>query len=36
MIPILNPDGVCGGNYRMDPQGFNLNRHYLEPSKEQQ
>jgi murein tripeptide amidase MpaA len=36
MVPMLNPDGVCEGNYRMDPQGFNLNRFYNEPSPESQ
>lgn len=28
---MLNPDGVAEGNYRMDPQGFNLNRFYQNP-----
>lgn len=34
VIPIVNPDGVCLGNYRMDPQGYNLNRFYQNPSVE--
>jgi cytosolic carboxypeptidase protein 5 len=32
IIPILNPDGVYRGNFRVDQNGVNLNRCYCEPS----
>lgn len=34
IIPCLNPDGVSRGYYRLDTMCFNLNRFYLEPSKQ--
>ena len=31
-VPMLNPDGVYLGNYRCSLMGFDLNRHWHEPS----
>lgn len=32
IIPALNPDGIYRGYYRLDTQGLNLNRYYLDPN----
>lgn len=32
IIPVLNPDGVYRGNFRVDQNGVNLNRCYQDPS----
>ena len=32
LFPILNPDGVGRGHYRVDTNGINLNRCYINPS----
>lgn len=36
VVPMLNPDGVYRGYYRLDTLGQNLNRYYIEPTKEEQ
>jgi cytosolic carboxypeptidase protein 5 len=36
IIPVLNPDGVYRGYYRMDTLNQNLNRYYLEPTMVEQ
>lgn len=32
LFPIFNPDGVARGHYRVDTNGINLNRCYINPS----
>jgi hypothetical protein len=32
VMPVLNPEGVCAGNYRTDNGGYDLNRCYRSPS----
>ena len=32
-VPMLNPDGVALGNYRCSLMGFDLNRHWTDPSR---
>lgn len=34
IVPALNPDGLYRGYYRVDTQGLNLNRYYLDPCPE--
>lgn len=31
IVPMLNPDGVYNGHYRMDIFNQNLNRYYVNP-----
>jgi cytosolic carboxypeptidase protein 5 len=33
VIPIINPDGVSRGYYRLDTMAYNLNRFYLNPNR---
>lgn len=33
VVPIINPDGVARGYYRLDTMAYNLNRFYLNPSR---
>ncbi len=36
VVPVINPDGVYRGHYRVDTLGQNLNRFYQSPSPSQQ
>ena len=36
IIPVLNPDGVYRGNFRVDQNGINLNRCYINPDIQNQ
>ena len=32
VVPMLNPDGVYRGYFRLDTLGQNLNRYYIKPT----
>jgi hypothetical protein len=34
VVPMLNPDGVINGHYRVAMSGHDLNRVYINPNKE--
>ena len=36
IVPALNPDGIFRGNFRVDQNGINLNRCYINPDLETQ
>ena len=36
IVPLVNPDGVARGYYRLDTHNHNLNRFYLNPCPNQQ
>lgn len=36
IVPLVNPDGVARGYYRLDTHNHNLNRFYLNPCPDQQ
>ena len=36
VVPMLNPDGVYRGYYRLDTLAQNLNRYYINPCPEKQ
>ena len=36
LIPMINPDGVYHGHYRMDIYNQNLNRYYKKPDQYKQ
>lgn len=36
IVPMLNPDGIYRGYYRVDTKGQNLNRYYTDPKLDSQ